>query len=38
MRLTLILENKIGEEINMTTNANQYMTSEIYAYYSQIKR
>ena len=29
MRFTLILENETGEQINMTTNANQYMTSEI---------
>jgi len=29
MRFTLILENETGEQINMTTTANQYMTSEI---------
>lgn len=29
MRFSLILENESGEQINMTTTANQYMTSEI---------
>lgn len=29
MRFSLILENETGEQINMTTTANQYMTSEI---------
>ena len=29
MRFTLILENETGEQINMTTTANQYMASEI---------
>lgn len=29
MRFTLILENKTGEQINMTTTANKYITSEI---------
>jgi len=29
MRFTLILENETGEQINMTTTANLYMTSEI---------
>ena len=29
MFLTLILENQSGEQINMTTTANQYMTSKI---------
>ena len=29
MFFTIILENQSGEQINMTTTANQYMTSEI---------
>ena len=29
MFFTLILENQIGDQINMTATANQYMTSEI---------
>lgn len=29
LRFELILENETGEQINMTTTANQYMTSEI---------
>ncbi|MCM1062220.1 MAG: phage tail family protein, partial [Eubacterium sp.] len=29
MHFTLILENETGEQINMTTTANKYMTSEI---------
>ena len=29
MRFILILENETGEQLNMTTTANQYMTSEI---------
>ncbi len=29
MRFTLILENETGEQINIATTANQYMTSEI---------
>ncbi len=29
MRFILILENETGEQINMTTTANKYMTSEI---------
>ena len=34
MRFTLILENETGEQINMITTANQYMTSEIDGLYS----
>jgi len=36
MRFTLILENETGEQINMTTTANQYMTSEIDGLYPPV--
>lgn len=29
MHFTLILENETGDQLNLTTTANKYMTSEI---------